>query len=102
LVQWTLFPEQALDYRKDLKVLKAQRWPTMIPRADFKRVTREDFPAALASRVKGDSLELFANTLATYTVRGTYVTLNVIWDWEAPAGAGDSHFAYYRGSRSRL
>jgi predicted dehydrogenase len=102
LVQWTLFPEQALDYRKDLKVLKAQRWPTMIPRADFKRVTREDLPSALAPRVKGDSLELFANTLVTYAVRGTYVTLNVIWDWEAPAGAGDSHFAYYRGSRSRV
>jgi len=26
----------------------------------------------------------------------------VIWDWEAPAGAGDSHFAYYRGSRARI
>jgi predicted dehydrogenase len=102
LVQWTLFPEQALDHHKDARVLQAQRWPTRIPRADFKRVTREDFPASLAPRVKDDALELFCNTLVSYTVRGTHVTLNVIWDWEAPAGAGDSHFAYYRGSRARV
>jgi predicted dehydrogenase len=102
LVQWTLFPDQALDHRKDARVLQAQRWPTMIPRADFRRVTREDFPAFLAPRVKGDALEVFCNTLVTYALKGVHVTLNVIWDWEAPPGAGDSHFAYYRGSRSKV
>jgi predicted dehydrogenase len=102
LVQWTLLPEQAVDYKKDVRLVGAYRWPTMIPRAEFKRVTREDFPPYLASRVKGDSLEYFCNTLADYTLRGAHVKLNVIWDWEAPAGAGDSHFAYYRGSRSRV
>src|SRR5919201_1082313 len=30
LVQWTLFPEQAIDYRTDIRVLGAQRWPTWI------------------------------------------------------------------------
>jgi predicted dehydrogenase len=102
LVQWTLFPDQALDYRKDVRLLSAQRWPTLIPRAEFKRVTREDFPASLLARVKNDSLEYFCNTYVTYTLRGAHVGLNVIWDWEAPAGAGDSHFAYYRGSRARI
>jgi predicted dehydrogenase len=102
LVQWTLFPDQAIDYRKDVRLLSAQRWPTLIPRAEFKRVTREDFPASLLPRVKNDSLEYFCNTYATYTLRGAHVGLNVIWDWEAPAGAGDSHFAYYRGSRARV
>ena len=62
LVQWTLFPEQSLDHRKDLKILGAYRWPTMIPRAEFRRVTREDFPPELAPRVKADSLEYFCNT----------------------------------------
>ncbi|HEY7512337.1 MAG TPA: putative oxidoreductase C-terminal domain-containing protein, partial [Vicinamibacteria bacterium] len=38
----------------------------------------------------------------TYTLRGAHVGLNVIWDWEAPAGAGDSHFAYYRGTRAKV
>jgi predicted dehydrogenase len=102
LVQWTLFPDQALDHRKDARVLRAQRWPTLIPRAEFKRVTREDFPASFAPRIKADALELFCNTLVTYALRGVHVTLNVIWDWEAPAGGGDSHFAYYRGSRAKV
>jgi predicted dehydrogenase len=102
LVQWTLFPEQALDFRKDVKVLNAYRWPTPIPRAEFRRVTREDFPLALAGRVNDDRLEYFCNTFVSYTVRGAHVGLNVIWDWEAPPGAGDSHFAYYRGSRARV
>ena len=102
LVQWTLFPEKPIDYRQDVRLLSARRWPTMIPRAEFRRVTREDFPPELAGHVKGDSLEYFCNTLASYTLRGAHVTLNVIWDWEAPPGAGDSHFAYYRGSRARV
>jgi predicted dehydrogenase len=102
LVQWTLYPEQALDYKKDVRLLRAQRWPTTIPRADFRRVTREDFPPALAPRVKDDALEYFCNTLVSYALRGAHVTLNVIWDWEAPQGAGDSHFAYYRGSRAKV
>jgi predicted dehydrogenase len=102
LVQWTLFPEQALDYRKDVHVLRAQRWPTMISREQFQRVTGQDIPASFADRVKGDALEYFCNTLVSYAVRGTNVTLDVIWDWEAPPGAGDSHFAYYRGTRARV
>jgi predicted dehydrogenase len=102
LVQWTLFPDQALDHQKDVRILEAQRWPTLIPRAEFKRVTREDIPAAYAAQVKNDALEYFCNTLVTYTLRGVHVTLNVIWDWEAPAGAGDTHFAYYRGSKSKV
>jgi predicted dehydrogenase len=102
LVQWTLFPEQPIDHRKDVRLLGARRWPTLIPRAEFRRVTREDFPPELVGRVKNDSLEYFCNTLVSYALRGAHVTLNVIWDWEAPAGAGDSHFAYYRGSRAKI
>src|SRR5262249_16303834 len=41
LVQWTLFPEQSIDYRKDISVLVAKRWPTTITRAEFKSVTGE-------------------------------------------------------------
>jgi predicted dehydrogenase len=102
LVQWTLYPDQALDAQKDVRVLAAQRWPTMISRADFRRVTREDFPSFLQARVKDDRLEYFCNTLVSYAVRGTHVKLNVIWDWEAAPGAGDSHFAYYRGSKAKV
>jgi hypothetical protein len=52
--------------------------------------------------VKNGSLEYFCNTLVTYTLRGIHTTLNVIWDWEPPPGSGDTHFAFYRGSRARV
>jgi predicted dehydrogenase len=103
LVQWTLFPEQGIDYRKDVKVLAAQRWPTWIPEADFKRVTGlPSFPPTLTASVKDGRLEYFANTMFSYQLRGVHTKLNVIWDWEAPAGGSDTHFAYYKGTKARI
>ena len=103
LTHWTLFPEQALDARADLELVAAQRWPTTIPLADFKRVTGEkEFPSSLAKNVHADVLDCFCNTWLSYKVRQVHVQLNVIWDWEAPAGAGDTHFAFYRGSKARV
>ena len=103
LVQWTLFPDQALDYRQDAKVLSAQRWATPIPEAEFRRVTGEPgFPAFLAPVVKQGTLEYFCNTLVSYTLRGIHTKLNVIWDWEPVPGAGDTHYAFYKGSRAKV
>jgi predicted dehydrogenase len=99
LVQWTLYPGEAIDYKHDIVVLAAQRWPTEIPEVDFKRVTGETaFPASLVPHVREGRLEYFCNTLVTYRLRGTHVTFNVIWDWEAPEGGGDTHYARYRGT----
>jgi len=102
LVQWTLFPDQPIDDRTDIRVAAAQRWPTIIPEADFRRVTGEPrFPDSLAA-VKDGKLEYYCNTLISYTLRGIHTKLNVIWDWEAPEGSGDTHFAFYRGTRARV
>ncbi len=103
LVQWTLFPQQAIDYKADIKVLSAQQWPTAIAETDFKRVTGSSgFPEALHAKVVNGVLQYDCNTLVTYRVRGVHVTLNVIWDWEAPAGAGDRHYAVYRGAKASI
>jgi len=103
LVQWTLFPEQAIDRERDLSVLSAYRWPTRISEEDFRRVTGSaGFPPSLQDRVEDGRLDYFCNTRVTYALRGIRVGLNVIWDWEAPPGAGDRHFAYYTGTASRV
>jgi predicted dehydrogenase len=103
LVQWTLYPNQAIDYRQDVKVMSAQRWPTSINEANFKRVTGgQAFPASVLPRVENGTLQYDCNTLVSYSVRGTNVTLNVIWDWEPPAGAGDRHYAIYRGRKAAV
>ena len=52
--------------------------------------------------MKGEALEYYCNTLVSYTLRGIHTRLNVIWDWEPPAGSGDTHFAFYRGTRARV
>ena len=99
LVQWTLFPDQAIDYRADVKVLAAQRWPTTIPKQEFQRVTGEPaFPAGLSRVGQGRRAASTTATRSSPTrVRGVHTKLNVIWDWEPPAGSGDTHFAVYRG-----
>ena len=37
----------------------------------------------------------------SYKIRGIHVRLDVLWNWESPAG-GDTHHATYRGTRSRI
>jgi predicted dehydrogenase len=103
LVMWVLFPDTALDYRKDVEVLAAKQWPTVIGRDDFCHVTGEaDFPDFLAPAVRDGRLDYFCNTLVSYGLRGVHVKLNVLWDFEATAGSGDTHFAVFRGERSRV
>jgi predicted dehydrogenase len=102
LVQWMLFPEQAVDYRKDISVLSAKRWPTVMTKAEFKRVTGEaDFPDYLQAGVKDGRFEYYCNNSVNYTLRGIYTGLNVLWSYEAAAG-GDTHFAAFNGTKSRL
>ncbi len=100
LVPWILFPDQALDYKKDVRVLAGRRWPTILTRADFERVTGlREFPTSLAGLVKDDRLDFFANTEVSYVLRGVQVRLRALWNYEAPAGGGDTHSAVARGKR---
>lgn len=103
LVQWMLFPDQALDWRKDIEVLEGKRWPEVISREAFRRVTGEaDFPENLRPWVRDDRLEYYCNNRVTYKLRDVHVRLDVLWRYEAPAGAGDTHYAVFRGSRCRV
>jgi predicted dehydrogenase len=103
LVQWTAFPDQKLDYRTDVRILSGKRWPTVISQADFGKVTGEAaFPKYLASKLRGGQLEYFCNNTVAYAVRGTHVKLDIVWNWEAPAGTGDVYEASFRGSKARV
>ncbi len=39
LAQWTLFPEWAIDFRADIQLLAATRWPTHASAEQFRQVT---------------------------------------------------------------
>lgn len=103
LVQWTAFPGQQLDYQREIQIDKGRRWPTMISRAQFEQVTgAKDFPAELAPWVKDGQLSYFANNAVSYRVRGVNIGLEILWNWEAPAGTGDVYDASFRGSLARV
>lgn len=103
LVQWMLFPEQVIDYRKEVNVLSGKRWPTVMSLAEFSRVTNEKaFPDALSASVKDGKLDYYCNGAMTYSLRGVHTKLDVIWNYEAPAGGGDTHVAIFKGTKSAL
>ncbi|HSW50965.1 MAG TPA: putative oxidoreductase C-terminal domain-containing protein, partial [Bryobacteraceae bacterium] len=57
LIQWTAFPGVQVDYRTDVRMLGAKRWPTRISRTQFSQVTGEaEFPAHLTPWVKDGQL----------------------------------------------
>ena len=102
LVPWILFPAQPIP-QKDVAIVAAKRWPTVLTKEDYQRVTGEaDFAPSLEGSIRAGKLEYFCNTLVSYTVRGIHVKLNVLWDYEAESGSGDTHFAVFRGTRSRI
>jgi predicted dehydrogenase len=103
LVHWILFPERPVDYRKDVNVLAAERWPTEIDKLQFRNVTGETgFPKFLSPGTKADKLDLYCNGSVSYTVRGIHVKMKVGWDYESPTGAGDTHYALFKGTKCRV
>jgi predicted dehydrogenase len=96
------FSEQAIDYRTDIRLHTASRWPTTLSAAQFRQVTGEvGWPAYLERYIREDALEYFCNTSLQYEIRGVHIAVETRWDWEAQAG-DDTQTACYRGSRARL
>jgi predicted dehydrogenase len=104
LAEWECFPEQPLDWRKDVTVLKARRWATALTPAQFKRVTGlAVYPDFLKADVSADGLlNVFANGEVRFSLRGVQVQVTARWKFEAPAGAKDTHYSMLRGTRAEL
>jgi len=101
-VHETLFPEQPLDWQRDIEILAASRWPTFVSLGQFRELTGERaWPKDLARWISSDILEYFCNGRVDYRVRGIHVRLEVRWDYQAEQG-DDTHQALYRGTRCRF
>jgi predicted dehydrogenase len=102
LIQWEVFPEQVLQ-PSDATVLNARRWPTAITPEEFKKVTGADkYPEFLQRDVQGGVLQVSANGEFTYRLRDVHARVSVKWNFEAPPGAGDTHYSIMRGTRANL
>lgn len=104
LIQWECFPEQAIDYKKDIQLNSARRWPTEMTVSQFNAITKlSGFPDYLKKDVVKDSiLNVYSNGEINYQLRGVHSKVSVIWAFSAPEGTGDTHYSIMRGTRANL
>lgn len=103
LVQWETFPEVTLS-PSDVNVVQARVWTTPITLEQFKSSTSVgQWPDYLKPDVDASGvLQCRANGEFTYALKGVYAKVSVLWNFEPPAGAGDTHFSLMRGTRTSL
>ncbi|HUW19105.1 MAG TPA: putative oxidoreductase C-terminal domain-containing protein [Sedimentisphaerales bacterium] len=102
LVMWGCFPDKAIDYRKDIEVKRGKRWPTLITRQEYKKVTQlDDFPDFLKTKLdERGVLPCYANGEISFTVKGIHARVSVTWNFQAPEGAKDTHYSMMKGSKA--
>jgi len=101
LIFWECFPDQTIAM-SDLELLKARRWTTSVSKEQFTKSTNApEFPEYLKSKLdpKGN-LQLYSNGEFTFKTKGVHSKVSVVWNYEAPAGTGDTHFSVMKGTKA--
>jgi hypothetical protein len=104
LVQWECFPDQTIDYQSDINITSARHWKTELTPVQFEKVTGlKSYPEYLKKDVSGKNiLGVYSNGEINYQIKGINAKVSVIWNFEAPAGAADTHFSIMKGSKANL
>jgi predicted dehydrogenase len=103
LVQWECFPDQSLDYTKDVQIDSAKRWTTDMNLEQFRAITRLDsFPSFLHKDIHDTVLKVYSNGEINYRLRGVHAKTAVTWAYKAPEGTGDTHYSMMRGTKANL
>lgn len=104
LIQWECFPNQIIDYKKDIEVNTARRWSTDITLNQFNTITKlNGFPGYLKKDVLQDSiLKVYSNGEINYKLRGVHAKVSVKWVYKAPEGTGDTHYSIMCGTKANL
>jgi len=102
LIQWEAFPEVILE-KSDVEIVSGKRWTTDLSPAMFEKVTGlNTYPEYLEKDVEDGTLKVYSNGEINYKLKGIHSKVSVIWNYEAPAGTGDTHFSIMRGTRCNL
>lgn len=102
LIQWETFPEVTLK-KEDVKIIAAKHWPTEVTPEQFQKVTQmEEYPDYLQKDVEDGILKIYCNGEINYTLKDVHAKVSVIWNYQAPEGAGDTHYSIMRGSLCNL
>jgi len=104
LMLWTCFRARAIDYRRDVVIDRAKRWPTMLTRSQYEKVTGvSDFPDYLKDDLNNDgALPCYANGETTFAMKGVWMKLSVTWNFQAPVGGKDTHTSLFRGTKANV
>jgi predicted dehydrogenase len=102
LIQWEAFPEVILS-KSDVNVMSAKRWTTDMTPEMFEKVTQlKEFPDYLQKDVEDGILKVYSNGEINYTLKDIHAKVSVIWNFQAPEGAGDTHYSIMRGTQCDL
>ena len=76
----------------------------MVNREQFEKVTRlPEFPDYLKEKLNADGiLPYYCNGEMIYALKGVHAKVSVVWNFEAPAGTGDTHFSIMRGTKADI
>jgi predicted dehydrogenase len=97
LAQWSAFPEVVLN-KTDVQMTSAKHWTTDFTPEQFEKVTgMKEFPEFLKKDVADGKLKIYANGEMQYKLKGKAMKVTALWDFQAPEGAGDSHYCLMRG-----
>ncbi len=103
LVQWECFPEQIIDYEKDIEMISARAWSTVMDPQQFEKVSGlPEYPDYLGSYIENGMLHYPCNGEMTYKIKDVFARVSVIWNFQAPEGTGDTHYSIMRGSKCNL
>ena len=104
LVFWECFPNEAIDYTKDIQIDSATHWTTDLSLEQFRTLTKIDsFPAYLRKNISADTMiKIFSNGEINYAIRGVHAKIRALWKYKSAENTGDLYYAMMRGTKANL
>jgi predicted dehydrogenase len=104
LIMWEVYPDEPIDYETQIDVRIAKRWPTLLTKGQYKKVTQlDDFPDFLKPNINDQGvLECYANGEIIYKLKNIFAKVSVTWNYQAPEGTGDTHYSIVRGTKANI
>ena len=99
-----MFSRKIIRYDKDIKMLSAKSWNTVLSPAQLKDVTQlPEIPDYLNKyKDAAGNIQVKCNGEINYQINGVHARVSVIWNYKAPEGTGDTHYSILRGTKCNL
>lgn len=103
LVQWQCFPQQIINYEREITLVKARHWATPLSLSQLKQITLSDtIPSYLLEKMQDTNMLILANGEIVYKIKGVFAKIMVKWQFDNKEEHGDLHFSLMRGTRANL